>query len=219
MSQSPVLIAPSVEYESINEFTSSCEDLLQLYYDLMCDAVTRMWLKRKTTPTEIVQIVYPNGIQQFSFDLHLMCIASFEDALVRGVEFIQRTTKGQGMLYAHSMNMEIIREMNTTNHIYFYRMYTHSLEELLRTLFFALRRVILDGRMSHFALLFRENFVSFGDGDVPWLICPQHKVIEYKLAILMSHHERLGNATDLQTLPMDIIDILIRMCYTTRLTE
>lgn len=219
MSRSRVLIAPSVDFESIEELTTSCEDLLQFYYDLMCDAITRMWLKRKTTPSEIVRVIYPNHVEQLSYNLHLMCVASFEDALSRGVEFIQRTTKGQGLLYSHSMNMEIVREMNNANHVYFYTMYNHTLEDLLRTVYFALRRIILDGRLSHFARIFYENFICFGDEDEPWLICPEHKVVQYKLAILMSQHERLGNTSVLRTLPVDIIDILVRSCYTTRLNE
>ena len=201
MCQPHVLVAPSVEYESIQEFTSSCEGLLHTYHSVMCDALTRTWLKRNTTPPS-------------SYDRHLLCISSFEDVLGRGAEYIQRTTKGQGGLYAHSMNMEIVREMNMTNQVYFYTLYTHTLEDLLLTVYFALRRVVLDGRSSHFARIFRENFVCFGDDGMPWLICPLRKVAQYKLALLMSQHARLGTTSALRVLPMDIIDILLRACYT-----
>jgi hypothetical protein len=201
MCQPHVLVAPSVEYESIQEFTSSCEGLLHTYHSVMCDALTRTWLKRNTTPPS-------------SYDRHLLCISSFEDVLGRGAEYIQRTTRGQGGLYAHSMNMEIVREMNMTNHVYFYTLYVHKLEDLLRTIYFALRRIVLDGSQSHFARIFRENFVCFRDGDTPWLICPVHKVDVYKTALLMSQHRRLGGASALHTLPVDILDMLLRACYT-----
>ena len=81
-------------------------------------------------------------------------------------------------------------------------------------MYFALRRVVLDGRSSHFTRIFRENFVCFGDDGMPWLICPLRKVAEYKLALLMSQHERLGSTSALRALPMDIIDMLLRACYT-----
>lgn len=199
-----VLVAPRVDYESIQEFTSSCETLLERCYAVMADALTRMWIRRNAL----------HATPPSSYDLHLMSISSFEDVLSRGAEDIQRTTKGQGGLYAHSMNMEIVREMNMTNHVYFYTLYVHKLEDLLRTIYFALRRIVLDGSQSHFARIFRENFVCFRDGDTPWLICPVHKVDVYKTALLMSQHRRLGGASALHTLPVDILDMLLRACYT-----
>lgn len=199
-----VLVAPSVDYESIQEFTSSCETLLELCFAVMSDALTRMWLRRNAS----------HATPPSSYDVHLLSISSFEDVLALGAEYIQRTTKGQGVLYAHSMNMEIVREMNLTNHVYFYTLYVHKLEDLLRTMYFALRRVVLDGSRSHFARIFHENFVCFRDGDTPWLICPVRKVADYKLALLMSQHRRLGGASALHTLPVDILDMLLRACYT-----
>lgn len=199
-----VLVAPSVDYESIQEFTSSCETLLELCFAVMSDALTRLWIRRNAS----------HATPPSSYDLHLLSICSFEDVLARGAEYIQRTTKGQGVLYAHSMNMEIVREMNMTNHVYFYTLYVHKLEDLLRTVYFALRRVVLDGCRSHFARIFRENFVCFYDHGTPWLICPVRKVADYKLALLMSQHRRLGGASALHTLPVDILDMLLRACYT-----
>ncbi len=197
-----VLVAPSVQYESVEELSSACEQLLVWYYHAMRDAVTRRWLQRTSTP---------------SCDAMLMLgIATFEDALVGGVDCLRRTTKGRGGLYAHSMNTEIVREMNLTNHVYFYNIHMHALDDLMRSIVFSLRRVVLEGSSSHFARVFRENFVCFRDDGVAWLVCPKHKVALYELAVLMSQHGRLGSDSTLRALPMDIIGVLLLVCYAWR---
>lgn len=195
-----VLVAPSVQYECVEELASSCEELMGWYYRAMRDAITRRWMQRTSTPSTHAML--------------MLGISTFEDALVGGVDCLRRTTKGTGGLYAHSMNTEIVRQMNLTNHVYFYNIHMHALEDLMRTIVFSLRRVVLEGSSSHFARVFRENFVSFRDDGVAWLVCPKHKVAQYELALLMSQHGRLGSAAAMRVLPVDIIGILLLACYT-----
>ena len=195
-----VLVAPSVQYESVEELSSACEQLLGWYYAAMRDAVTRRWMQRTTTLS--------------SHGMLMLGISTFEDALVGGVDCLRRTTKGRGGLYAHSMNTEVVRQMNLTNHVYFYNIHMHGLEDLMRSIVFSLRRVVLEGSSSHFARVFRENFVCFRDDGVAWLVCPKHKVAQYELALLMSQHWRLGSESSLRALPVDIIGILLLVCYT-----
>lgn len=195
-----VLVAPSVQYESVEELSSVCEQLLGWYYAAMRDAVTRRWMQRTTTLS--------------SHGMLMLGISTFEDALVGGVDCLRRTTKGRGGLYAHSMNTEVVRQMNLTNHVYFYNIHMHGLEDLMRSIVFSLRRVVLEGSSSHFARVFRENFVCFRDDGVAWLVCPKHKVAQYELALLMSQHARLGSDSSLRALPVDIIGILLLVCYT-----
>lgn len=195
-----VLVAPSVQYESVEELSSACEQLLGWYYAAMRDAVTRRWMQRTTTLS--------------SHGMLMLGISTFEDALVGGVDCLRRTTKGRGGLYAHSMNTEVVRQMNLTNHVYFYNIHMHGLEDLMRSIVFSLRRVVLEGSSSHFARVFRENFVCFRDDGVAWLVCPKHRVAQYELALLMSQHGRLGSESSLRALPVDIIGILLLVCYT-----
>lgn len=195
-----VLVAPSVQYESVEELSSACEQLLGWYYAAMRDAVTRRWMQRTTTLS--------------SHGMLMLGISTFEDALVGGVDCLRRTTKGRGGLYAHSMNTEVVRQMNLTNHVYFYNIHMHGLEDLMRSIVFSLRRVVLEASSSHFARVFRENFVCFRDDGVAWLVCPKHKVAQYELALLMSQHARLGSDSSLRALPVDIIGILLLVCYT-----
>ena len=202
MCEPHVLVAPSVEYECVEELAAACEELLVWYHAAMRDAITRRWMQRTSTPS--------------SHGMLMLGISTFEDALVRGVDCLRRTTKGRGGLYAHSMNMEIVRQMNMTNHVYFYNIHMHALEDLMRTITFGLRRVVLEGSSSHFARVFRENFACFRDNGIPWLICPKHKVAQYELALLMSQHGRLGSESTLRALPMDIIGVLLLVCYAWR---
>jgi hypothetical protein len=79
-----VLVAPSVQYESVEELSAACETLLVWYYHAMRDAVTRRWLQRMSTPSSDAML--------------MLGIATFEDALVGGVDCLRRTTKGRGGL-------------------------------------------------------------------------------------------------------------------------
>jgi hypothetical protein len=202
MCERHVLLAPCVQYECVEELACACEELLGWYFAAMRDAITRRWMQRTSTPS--------------SHGMLMLGISTFEEALVGGVDRLRHTTKGRGGLYAHSMNMEIVRQMNMTNQVYFYNIHMHALEDLMRTIVFGLRRVVLEGSSSHFARVFRENFVSFRDDGVAWLVCPKHKVAQYELALAMSQHGRLGSASALRALPMDIIGILLLVCYSVR---
>ena len=202
MCEPAVLVPPSVQYESVEELSSACEKLLAWYHAVMRDVITRRWLQRASTSS--------------SQNMLMLGISTFDDALVGGTERIRQTTKGRGVLYAHTMNTEVVRQMNITNNVYFYNIHMHGLEDLMRTIVFGLRRVVLEASSSHFARVYRENFVCFRDDGVAWLTCPKHKIPEYRLALLMSQHGRLGNASTLRALPMDIIGILLLACYTVR---
>lgn len=195
-SQSSVLVAPYVEYDSAEELTAACEALVNIYYDILRAAITRIWCKRTRSGTSL-------------HDINMMAISSFEDVLTCGVHYMKQTMKGRGGLYAHSMNSEIIRRINDTNHQYFYTLYTYSLDELLRHMQDTLADVILDGPRSHCVRVFEENFHTFSDDAIPWLICPRNAVVDYKTALLMSQHDRLGRLSPLITLPVDVLGFII----------
>lgn len=199
MCEPQVLVPPSVQYESIEELSSACEQLLVWYHAVMRDTITRRWLQRTRRPS--------------AHETLMLGISTFDDVLVGGTARIRETTKGRGGLYAHTMNTEVVRQMNITNHVYFYNIHMHALDDLMRSILFGLRRVVLEGSSSHFARVYRENFVCFRDGDEAWLTCPRHKVHQYELALLMSQHGRLGSASALRALPADIIGILLLACY------
>ncbi len=193
---SSVLVAPSVEYASADELRSDCAALVDIYYDIMRAAITRIWCKRTGGSVSI-------------HDINMMSISSFDDVLSCGVHYLQRTMKGKGGLYAHSMNGEIIRRINAVNHLYFYTLYKYSLDELLRHVLGTITDVLIHNERSHCARMFHENFYTFIDDEKTWLICPRNAVVQYKTALLMSQHRRLGHLSHLGTLPDDILDLIM----------
>lgn len=194
--KSSVLIAPSVEYDSTDELQSACDGLVDIYYEILRVAITRIWFKRTSGITSL-------------HDINMMSISSFDDVLSCGVHYLQLTMKGKGGLYAHSMNGEIIRRINSANHLYFYTLYKYSLDDLLRHVMHTITDVIVHGERSHFTRVFHENFCTFIDDEIPWLICPTNAVVHYKTAVLMSQHRRLGHMSHLGTLSDDILDYII----------
>ena len=193
---SNVLVAPSVEYASADELMSHCNALVNIYYDILRVAITRIWHKR-------------TGGHASLHDVNMMSISSFDDVLSCGVHYLQETMNGKGVLYAHSMNREIIRRINDANHIYFYTLYKYSLCELLGHILGTLADVVVHDNGSHFTRVFRENFYTFGDDKRPWLVCPRGTLVDYKTALLMSQHGRLGRLSHLGTLPAEILDFII----------
>ena len=197
---SNVLVAPSVVYASADELMSACDALVNIYYDILSVAITRIWCKR-------------TGASASMHDINMMSISSFDDVMSCGVHYLQQTMKGKGGLYAHSMNGEIIRRVNAANHLYFYTLYKYSLCELLQYLLGTIADVVVHDEWSHFARVFRENFYTFGVSERPWLVCPRSALVDYKTALLMSQHGRLGRLSHLGMLPVDILDFLISMLY------
>ena len=196
MYKSSVLIAPSVEYDSTDELKSACDALVNMYYDILRVAITRIWCKRTAGSTSI-------------HDINMMSISSFDEVLSCGVHHLQQTMKGKGGLYAHSMNGEVVRRINVAHHLYFYTLYKYSLDELLRHMLDTIADVVLHDERSHFTRVFHENFCTFIDDERPWLICPRNAVAGYKTALLMSQHRRLGHMSHLGTLSDDILDFII----------
>jgi hypothetical protein len=167
-------VVPRVLFESQLELSEMCEGLLFAYSELVQSVITQKIASRITAPlvwTELERLMFG--------------ISTFDDILDEALPLVLATTKGNGVLYAHELNACIVRSINRHNIIFFHGT-TSFCEQALRTsLGELLVRLLVTSANSHYYLMLNENFERFVAWDKhEWLVCPRHRVVDYKLAVL-----------------------------------
>jgi hypothetical protein len=186
--------APTVEYESLEELWELCSDLLDSYVTLTRQSVDG---KLSTRSKKLLWTEY---------DRLILGLADFDELIEEGTSLVLHSTKSHGTSYAHDLNRKIVRLLNSSNKIFFHRTSIIDVEELHDSIVRMLRRVFLTSSQSHFDTLRKKNFVSLCDWDgEEWMLCPNHKISEYKMALAMSQHERLGKGSLVYLLPEDTL--------------
>lgn len=197
----PWVAAPTVEYASIEELWEMCVDLFQSYVTL-----TRREVDKKLATRS-------NRLAWTEYDRLILGLTDFEELMEDGTPIVLESTKSRAQdrdeastLYAQYLNRRIASSLNFSNSIFFHRTSSGDVDELHASNSYMLERILLTSSQSHFNVLRTENFVSVHswDGD-EWLLCPKHKLHEYKLALFMSQHRRVGKDCVLYLLPEDVL--------------
>ena len=169
-------VVPRVRFESDLELRAVCEDLLCVYTELVQRIVTEKLRVRGVSPltwTELERLMFG--------------ITTFDEILDEAIPLVLRTTKGNGVLYAHELNGSIIRCINRHNIIFFHGTTSFCENELRGSLAELLVRVLMSSANSHYHALLEENFEKVVAWDAhEWLTCPLHKVAEYRVAVGMA---------------------------------
>lgn len=194
--------APLVRYSSVHELVRMCSMVLDAYTSQVDAVLLDIWNEQ------------PIAKKWSEYDRLMLGIFSFEEVLQTQMQTTLVSTKKRGAIYACTMHREICLRLDGAN-----REYIHSTAEPDRThLVSVLQRVLTDavlmGRTSHLMRLLTQNFFRCTDatGDA-WLICPRHKLCEYKIAVCMSQHRRLGARSEIQSLPEDILITVGRFLF------
>lgn len=191
----PWVAAPSVEYASIEELWELCNVVLDSYAALARREVDKKLATRS------------NGLAWTEYDRLVLGLTDFDELMLDGMAIVLESTKSRAdTQYAANLNRRIASSLNFCHSIFFHRTSSGDVEELHAANTYMLERILLTSAQSHFQMLVKENFVSARswDGD-EWLVCPRHKMHEYKLALLMSQHERVGKDCLLHLLPEDLL--------------
>ena len=191
----PWVAAPTVEYASIEELWMLCNVAMDSYA-----AVTRREVEKKLATRS-------KGLAWTEYDRLILGLADFDELMQDGMGIVLESTKSHtGTQYAKNLNRRIVSSLNFCHSIFFHRTSSGDVEELHASNSYMLERILLTSAQSHFQMLVKENFVSARswDGD-EWLLCPRHKMHEYKVALLMSQHGRVGKDCLLHLLPEDVL--------------
>jgi hypothetical protein len=191
----PWVAAPTVEYASIEELYMLCSVAMDSYA-----ALTRREVDKKLATRS-------PGLAWTEYDRLILGLADFDELMQDGIGIVLESTKSHtGTQYAKNLNRRIVSSLNFCHSIFFHRTSSKDVEELHASNAYMLERILMTSSQSHFHMLLKENFASAlsWDGD-EWLVCPKHKLHEYKLALLMSQHRRVGKDCLLFLLPEDVL--------------
>lgn len=192
----PWVVAPTVEYASMEELWALCNAALDSFATL-----TRREVDKKLATRS-------KSLAWTEYDRLILGLTDFDELVEDGMPIVLESTKShaEGTQYAQYLNRRIASSLNFSNSIFFHRTSSGDVEELHASNAYMLERILLTSAQSHFQMLVKENFASVRswDGD-EWLLCPKHKLHEYKVALLMSQHRRVGKDCLLYLLPEDVL--------------
>jgi hypothetical protein len=167
-------LVPRVRYASEEALRGVCEELLQAY-TLLTHRVVSERLRARGL----------NALAWSELDRLMLGIASFEELIDEGLRLVLASTGGNGALYAHELNARLARCINQHNAIFFHETTSVSEPELQAGLSALLTRVLVTSAQSHYNALLGANFRKLVAWDADeWLLCPVHRVSEYKTAIV-----------------------------------
>jgi len=174
----PRCVTPRVRFESETELWQTCVLLLGAYAALIRRVVGDKFRARGA-----------GRLAWTELDRLMLGIASFDEVVDGGVPLVLETTRGNGALYAHELNVRIMLNVNRHNFVFFHERTTVCELALYSSLRELLERMLITSSQSHYYALLEENFVRFVAWDAEqWLVCPRHRVGEFRRAIL----RRLG---------------------------
>ncbi len=167
-------LIPRVRYVSEAALRGQCEELLRAYAHLTFRVVGEKFRARGL-----------DALAWSELDRLMLGIASFEEITDEGLRLVLDSTGGSGALYAHELNERVSRCINEHNAIFFHRTTSVCEQELHAGLAEMLARVFLTSSHSHYHALLGANFrgIIAWDAD-KWLLCPAHRVCEYRAAIV-----------------------------------
>jgi hypothetical protein len=186
-------LVPRVRYVSEAALRRLCEELLRAYSHLVQRLVSERFRARGL-----------NALAWSELDRLMLGIASFEELMDEGMCLVLASTCGNGALYAHELNSRVTQCINKHNSIFFHGTTSVSEWELQAGLAEMLARVLLTSSHSHYHSLLGANFRGLvaWDGD-EWLLCPKHRVWEYKAAVLEADVGKV--------LPEDLLRVVLEL--------
>jgi hypothetical protein len=196
--------APSVKYASLEDLISPCVRVVDTYGAQLRSIVLEIWdeqgISKKWT----------------AYDRMMLGIFCFDEVLTCNVRVNLACTKNKNVIYACLLHREICMRLNKANRDYIHSTSEPDRDELVSVLQTVLKNVIMMKASSHMMSLIRENFCRCADANgETWLICPKHKLQEYAVAVYMSQDKRLGLASKLHTLPIDLLHVLVSTLFVT----
>jgi len=186
--------APIVKYSSVHELVRLCAAVLDEYTRQVDMVLRDIWNEKHVTK------------KWSEYDRLMLGIFSFEEVLETSIKKNLVSTKNRGAIYACTTHREICLRLDIANRDYIHSTAAPDRAHLLAVLHRVLADAVLMGCTSHLMRVMRQNFFRCRDASgETWLICPQHKLCGYALAVCMSQHGRLGAGAEIHALPGDVI--------------
>jgi hypothetical protein len=196
--------APRVRYASVHEVVNLCAGVLDAYAEQVDTVVRDIWNEQQMTA------------KWSEYDRLMLGIFCFDEVLMSTMDTTRKSTKNRGAIYACTLHREICARLNRAVREYIHCTAVPARADLLAVLRRVLTNAVLMGRASHLMRLMTENFCRCRDADGDtWLLCPNHKLSAYALALCMSQHRRLGAGGGLHAVPGDVLRVILSGLFAT----